>query len=191
MLAHTEVMQPSFFAGVRELLTEERLPAWRAWLTWKVVRSSAPYLTQALTEKNFDFYGRTLSGTPELRDRWKRGVGLVEGIVGEALGKLYVEKHFRPEAKARMDSLVANLLAAYRRNIQRLDWMTETTKVLALEKLDAFNPKIGYPEKFKDYAGLGIDRARPDRQCPARARPPNSTANWPSSTRRWIAPSGS
>ena len=155
-LRRTEIMQPSFFSGVRELLTAERLPSWRAWLTWKIVRSSAPYLTDALVEKNFDFYGRTLSGTPELRDRWKRGVGLVEGVVGDALGKLYVERHFRPEAKERMDHLVANLLAAYRSNIQQLSWMTETTKKFALEKLSAFNPKIGYPEKFKDYAGLVI-----------------------------------
>ena len=121
--------------------------------------SSAPYLTDDFVEANFDFYGRTLNGTPELRARWKRGVSLVEGALGEAVGKEYVARHFPPASKALMDDLVANLLAAYRQSISRLDWMTDETKAKAYEKLDTFRPKIGYPEKFRDYSDL---RVRPD-----------------------------
>ena len=132
---------------------------WKAWLLSHVLRSAAPYLTDDFVETNFDFYGRTLSGTPELRARWKRGVALVEGAIGEAVGKEYVARHFPPTSKALMDELVANLLAAYRQSISRLDWMTDETKQRAYEKLETFRPKIGYPEKFRDYSAL---RVRPD-----------------------------
>ena len=108
-------------------------------------------------ETNFDFYGRTLNGTPELRERWKRGVALVEGALGEAVGKHYVARHFPPASKAQMDELVANLLKAYRVSIEALEWMGEETKQKAYEKLDSFRPKIGYPEVFRDYSALEID----------------------------------
>jgi putative endopeptidase len=121
-----------------------------------VLRAAAPYLTDDFVETNFDFYGRTLNGTPELRARWKRGVALVEGAIGEAVGKQYVARHFPPSSKAQMDDLVANLLAAYRDSISQLDWMTEATKQRAYEKLETFNPKIGYPKKFRDYSGLQV-----------------------------------
>ncbi len=107
-------------------------------------------------EKNFDFYGRTLSGTPQLRERWKRGVSIVEMAAGEALGRLYVERHFPPAAKQQMDELVANLLEAYRRNISELSWMSEDTKARALDKLAAFTPKIGYPDQWRDYSALVV-----------------------------------
>lgn len=146
--------QPSFFTGLDELLTDEYLDAWRSWARWHVVSARAAYLPQAFVDQNFSFYGTVLSGTPQLRERWKRGVGLVNGALGEAVGELYVAENFPPSAKARMDELVANLLEAYRDSIEHLDWMTEDTRVEALKKLSGFTPKIGYPEKWKDYSGL-------------------------------------
>ena len=122
----------------------------------RVLRSAAPYLTDDFVEVNFDFYGRTLSGTPELRARWKRAVGFVEGAVGEAVGREYVARHFPPRSKELMDDLVDHLLEAYRRSITDLDWMTDETKKRAFEKLDTFRPKIGYPDEFRDYSALVV-----------------------------------
>ncbi|WP_435741832.1 M13 family metallopeptidase [Nocardioides sp. SYSU DS0663] len=155
-LAEVCVRQPSFFEHLSTVLDEVPLEDWRAWLLSHVLRSSAPYLPEAFVETNFDFYGRTLNGTPELRARWKRGVAFVEGAIGEAVGKEYVARHFPPTSKALMDDLVANLLAAYRESISRLDWMTEETKERAYEKLATFRPKIGYPEEFRDYSALQV-----------------------------------
>ena len=151
-------MQPSFFAEVSALITEDRLPAWRAWARWKVISSLSPYLSSAFVAENFRFYGTVLSGTPELRERWKRGVALVEASVGEAVGKIYVDRFFSPVAKERMDQLVGNLIEAYRRSITDLDWMTEETKESALDKLAKFRPHIGYPIKWRDYSTLVITR---------------------------------
>ena len=151
------VRQPSFVTGLAEMLTEDRLNAWRDWLRWQVIRSSAAYLSSDFVAANFDFYGRTLSGTPQIRDRWKRGVSLVEGSLGEAVGRIYVERHFKPSAKAGMDVLVGHLVEAYRESITGLDWMTDETRGRALEKLDKFTPKIGYPVKWRDYSTLAID----------------------------------
>lgn len=158
LLGHAVVMQPPFLAAVGALLTPDRLPQWKDWLTWKIVHSAAPLSAQAIVDENFDFYGRTLSGTPELRPRWKRGVAMVESAVGEALGQIYVERTFPPAAKRRMDELVDYLLAAYRHNISTLPWMSPETKERALEKLAAFTPKVGYPPKFRSYEGLVISR---------------------------------
>ncbi|MGI8590194.1 MAG: M13 family metallopeptidase [Nakamurella sp.] len=158
LLNHAVVMQPPFFISAGALLTLDRLPQWKDWLTWKVVHSAAPMSARAIVEENFDFYGRTLSGTPELRPRWKRGVSTVESAVGEVLGRIYVERTFPPAAKLRMDQLVDYLLQAYRRNISELAWMSVGTKQRALEKLSAFTPKVGYPSRFRDYAGLVISR---------------------------------
>ncbi len=158
LLDHVVVMQPPFFISAGALLTLDRLPQWKDWLTWKVVHSAAPMSARAIVEENFDFYGRTLSGTPELRPRWKRGVSMVESAVGEVLGRIYVERTFPPAAKLRMDQLVDYLLQAYRRNISELAWMSAGTKQQALEKLSAFTPKVGYPPRFRDYAGLVISR---------------------------------
>ncbi len=151
------VRQPDYFSTLAGLLTADRMPAWRAWLGWQIVRSLAPFGPAALVDKNFDFYGRTLTGTPELRERWKRGVAFVETAADEALGLLYVRRHFPPEAKSRMDELVGNLLAAYRREIRQLPWMGEQTRARALDKLDAFTPKIGYPVRWRDYGTLTVD----------------------------------
>jgi putative endopeptidase len=157
-MAELVAMQPSFFPDVSALLTDERLPAWRAWARWKVINSLSPYLSSAFVNENFRFYGTVLSGTPELRERWKRGVALVEASVGEAVGKIYVDRYFSPTAKERMDQLVGNLIEAYRRSITDLDWMTEETKESALAKLGKFRSYIGYPIKWRDYSSLVITR---------------------------------
>ncbi|GAA1800857.1 M13 family metallopeptidase [Agromyces neolithicus] len=151
------VRQPSFVTGLGALLTEDRLAAWKDWLAWQVIRSSAAYLSNDFVEANFDFYGRTLTGTPQMRERWKRGVSLVEGAMGEAVGHIYVERHFPPAAKEEMDELVANLVEAYRQSIDALDWMGEKTRARALDKLAKFTPKIGFPVKWRDYSSLEID----------------------------------
>ena len=150
------VMQPDFFAHLSTVLEETPIETWRDILHVRVVRSSAPYLPDEFVEANFDFYGRTLNGTPELRARWKRGVDFVEGAIGEAVGKVYVARHFPPTSKQMMDELVANLVTAYRRSIEALDWMGEDTKQKAYDKLDRFYPKIGYPTEFRDYSALTI-----------------------------------
>ncbi|RNL75312.1 M13 family metallopeptidase [Nocardioides marmorisolisilvae] len=155
-LAETVVRQPSFLVHLETVLKEAPIEAWRAFLEVRIVRSAAAYLPDAFVQANFDFYGRTLSGTPELRARWKRGVGLVEGGLGEAVGREYVARHFPPRSKELMDGLVDNLLQAYRQSITALDWMGEETKQKAFEKLDSFRPKIGYPVKWRDYSALEI-----------------------------------
>jgi len=150
------VREPSFVEGIAGLLGPEHLDAWRDWLGWQVIRSAAPYLHSDVVQANFDFYGKTLTGTPELRARWKRGVSVVEGALGEAVGRIYVDRHFTPAAKTAMDELVANLVAAYRDSIQNLEWMTPETRERALEKLEKFTPKIGYPVRWRDYSRLEI-----------------------------------
>ncbi|MEY4997472.1 MAG: hypothetical protein RLY59_876, partial [Actinomycetota bacterium] len=150
------VREPSFLEGLGALLTQEHLEAWRDWLSWNIIHSAAPFLPAAFVSENFDFYGRTLTGTPEQRERWKRGVSLVEGSMGEAVGRVYVERHFPERAKAEMDVLVSNLIEAYRQSITELDWMSEATRKRALEKLDKFTPKVGYPVKWRDYSSLVV-----------------------------------
>lgn len=153
------VAQPSFFEGLGALLVPARLDEWKAWLRAKVVHAAAPYLTDDLVQENFAFYGTELTGVPTMRERWKRGVSLTEGALGEAIGKVYVERHYPPTAKAAMDELVANLIEAYRQSITDLEWMTAETRERALAKLDTFTPKIGHPEVWRDYSSLEIDRA--------------------------------
>jgi len=153
--------QPSFFEGISPLIAAfdsdpAMKSAWKSWLSWHVISGSAAYLNSDIVNENFAFYGTTLSGTPQLRERWKRGVSLVEGCLGEAIGKIYVQRHFPPAAKARMEGLVANLIAAYRGSINSLDWMSQETKTKAIAKLDKFRPKIGYPDKWRDYSALEI-----------------------------------
>ncbi|MUL76082.1 M13 family metallopeptidase [Mycolicibacterium sp. CBMA 226] len=156
-VAEVVVRQPDFLVAFAALWASEPLDDWQAWLSWRVISGRAPILTDDLVAENFAFYGRTLSGTEEIRDRWKRGVGLVESLMGDAVGKLYVERHFPPAHKARMDELVANLREAYRVSITNLEWMTPETRQRALAKLDKFTPKIGYPARWRDYSALVID----------------------------------
>ncbi len=151
------VQQPPFFAGLSDILAHFDRDSWVAWLKWNIISGSAAYLSADLVNQNFSFYGKTLSGTPELRERWKRAVSLVEGSLGEAVGKVYVEQHFPAAAKAAMEKLVANLIEAYRVSINEIDWMSATTKAKALDKLGKFRPKIGYPDKWRDYSALQTD----------------------------------
>lgn len=155
--AELVVSTPDFFAGAAALLESEPLDVWKEWLTLRVLSSAAPYLSSAFVSTNFDFYGTTLSGTPQNKERWKRGVSVVEAALGEAVGQIYVERHFPAGHKARMETLVSNLIEAYRESISSLSWMGEETKKEALKKLDAFRPKIGFPEKWIDYSAVEID----------------------------------
>ena len=150
------VREPSFATAFAALWASEPVEDWQAWLAYHAITSRAPYLSSALVEANFDFHGRTLTGAQELRDRWKRGVSLVQGVLGEAVGEVYVARHFPPAHKERMEQLVGHLVEAYRESITGLDWMGEETKAKALAKLDAFTPKIGYPVKWRDYSGLEV-----------------------------------
>ncbi|MBU4465473.1 MAG: peptidase M13, partial [Actinobacteria bacterium] len=155
--AEVVAYQPSFLEGLGALLTEERLDDWKAWLRFKIVHGAAAFLSDDFVDENFSFYGTQLTGVPVNRERWKRGVSLVEAALGEAVGKVYVERHFPPAAKEAMDVLVANLIEAYRASIQTLEWMTPETRGRALAKLDSFTPKIGYPVTWKDYSTLEVD----------------------------------
>lgn len=150
---------PDFFAGAASLLETEPLAAWQEWLAMRVVSSAAPYLSSAFVDANFAFYGTKLSGTPRIKDRWKRGVAVVEAALGEAVGQIYVAEHFPEGHKARMQTLVANLIEAYRESITGLDWMGEATKLEALKKLDSFRAKIGFPDKWIDYSAVRVDPA--------------------------------
>ncbi|GAA4771685.1 M13 family metallopeptidase [Microbacterium gilvum] len=157
--AEAVVYQPSALEGLGSLLAAERIDDWRAWLRFQVVHALAPYLSDAFVDENFAFYGTELTGVPTIRDRWKRGVSLAEGALGDAIGRVYVERHFPPAAKTAMDELVANLVEAYRQSISSLPWMSAETREKALAKLDAFTPKIGYPVTWKDYSAIEIDAA--------------------------------
>ena len=158
VLTESIVMMPSFFEGLSSVYSEQNLDALKTWLSWNVVSSKAAYLSQDFVDERFSFYGTKLTGAPVNRARWKRAVDLVEGSLGEAVGKIYVEKYYPPEAKAKMDQLVECLIQAYRESIQELAWMSDETKKKALVKLDKFTPKIGYPTKWKDYSSIVIDR---------------------------------
>ena len=147
-------MMPSFTSDLDGMLRRETLADWQLWAAWNILRSRAGVLSEEIGEANFEFYGKKLSGATEQRDRWKRGVGLAESLVGEDIGRSYVDKHFPPSSKEKMLELVEYLIAAYRSRIQQLEWMREPTKERALEKLAQFNAKIGYPEKWRSYDGL-------------------------------------
>ena len=152
------IHEPSFFSGLSSMLADfdSRRSAWVSWLKWGVISSSAAYLTDDIVQQNFAFYGTTLSGTPQIRERWKRGVSLVQGSLGEAIGKVYVGLYFPAEAKSAMLELVGYLTQAYEASIKELPWMSDQTKAKALEKLAKFTPKIGYPDKWRDYSSLVI-----------------------------------
>ena len=152
------VCEPSFFESISAMFGrfDSHRDAWVAWLKLNLVSASAAFLTDEIVQQNFEFYAKTLSGTPQIRDRWKRGVSVTQGALGEAIGKVYVEKHFPARAKEEMKVLVDYLLEAYRLSILELPWMSDETKKKALEKLTKFTPKIGYPDKWRDYSTLEI-----------------------------------
>jgi putative endopeptidase len=158
--AATEVVvrQPDYVRGLDTLLARTPAATWREYLAFRLLDEYADELPAAFQQARFDFRSRTLSGQREMAARWKRGVDEVEGMLGEALGKLYVERHFKPEAKARMDALVRNLRTAYQVGIDSLEWMGPETKAQAKEKLAKFRVKIAYPDSWRDYAALEIRR---------------------------------
>ena len=155
-LSDVVVGQPEFFQRVDQMVESVPIDEWRTYLRWHLVHSLAPYLSRAFEEENFRFYSGVLRGMKEMQPRWKRAVTTIDQQMGEALGRLYVEKHFTPAAKERMDELVKNLIAAYRERIQSRDWMGPETKKQALAKLATVMPKIGYPDKWRDYSALEI-----------------------------------
>ncbi|MBF0938592.1 MAG: peptidase M13, partial [Actinomyces sp.] len=151
------VDQPDFLIAAASLWADTDLSVLKEWLSASAIDCHASLLSSDFVNENFDFHGRTLSGTEELRPRWKRALGLIEAYLGEAMGRAWVARHFPPDAKEAMDALVRRLLDAYGESIRGLDWMSEDTKVKALDKLATFNPKIGYPVKWRDYSTLNLD----------------------------------
>ena len=150
------VYQPSYLTAYGETLASKSLDDWKAYAKWQVISGASTLLNKAFDDQHFSFYSKTLRGVEEQQERWKRAVQFTDDVIGEAVGKIYVEKHFPPEAKARMDKLVNNLLIAFGAGIDDLEWMTEETKVAAREKLSKFTYKIGYPDKWRDYSSLLI-----------------------------------
>lgn len=152
------VMQPAYFQALNKLLTKVSLNDWRVYLRWQLIRSSSSALPAAFGDASFEFYGKTMQGSKEREPRWMRMISATNSALGEALGQLYVAKHFKPEAKAKMLELIALLQDAFRESINERTWMSEETRTNALAKLDAFVPMIGYPDKWRDYSELHIDR---------------------------------
>jgi len=152
------VGQPEFYQTVGQLLKTKPVDDWKAYLTWQVAREYAPTLSQPFVDENFKFYGTQLRGAKAMRPRWKRVLDMQEDALGDALGQLFVKEYFKPEAKARYDTLVKNVMSSFSEHIKNVDWMSAPTKVVAQQKLQAIMPKVGYPTKWKDYSNLKIDR---------------------------------
>jgi putative endopeptidase len=150
------VSQPDYLKSLNNLLSEYSVADWKLYLKWKIVDTYASNLNQDFVDADFDFYSRTLSGTKEMKPRWKRALNKVNGGIGELLGKAFVEKHFTKESKQNLANMVENLRTVFRERINELEWMSEETKINALQTLDAFNMKLGYPDKWKDYSSLNI-----------------------------------
>jgi putative endopeptidase len=153
------VAQPNFFKSLNDQLTATPLSDWKVYLRWHLLNSRAPALTKAFAEEDFDFSGRTLTGAKELQPRWKRCVASTDRALGEALGQIYVQKHFTPAAKARAVEMVGNLIAALRDDLATLSWMSDATRKRAAAKLEAFTRKIGYPDKWRDYSAMKVARS--------------------------------
>ncbi|WP_223808777.1 M13 family metallopeptidase [Rufibacter hautae] len=150
------VTQVAYMKAVNDIVKTTPLSTWKTYLQWSALNSGAAYLTSALENQNFEFYGKTLYGVQQQRPQWRRAVDVVNGSLGEMVGKVYVQKHFPPQAKERMQVLVGNLIKAYESSIKELDWMSEATKQQALDKLSKFTPKIGYPDQWRDYSALQV-----------------------------------
>ena len=152
------VWEPGFFETADRLVRTEPLSTWRAYLRWHLLSAAAPTLSKKFEDENFAFYGTTLSGVPQIAPRWKRCVNAADNAMGMALGRIYVAEFFPPAAKARADEMVKNLLVALSDDLNTLDWMGDATKKAAAEKVAAIEPKIGYPDKWRDYSALGVER---------------------------------
>lgn len=155
-IRHVVVSQPSFFKQFAALVPATPLSTWRAWLAGRHVTAMAPYLSESVAGARFEFFGRVLTGQELPRTRWKRGVSLVNGFLGDAVGRLYVERHFPPSSKARAEKLVATMFEAFRQAIDELDWMEEGTRREARNKLSRLRTKVGYPSVWRTYRGLEI-----------------------------------
>ena len=153
------VTQLEYTKNLNNIIKNTPLDSWKTFLKWGVINNAASSLTTDLDKQNFAFFGKTMSGTEQQEEDWKRAVSVVNGGLGEIVGKVYVKKHFSPEAKEKMNGLVKNLLKAYAESIKTLDWMSETTKKEALRKVDKFMVKIGYPDTWRDYSKLSIDKS--------------------------------
>lgn len=157
------VWTPSFFEGLEKVMADTPVSTWKQYLKYKVIDAFAPYLSDEFANASFELYQKHLAGVPEMKPRWKRGVNLVAGAgtgfgaLGDAIGELYVQKYFKPEAKAQMEELVQNLLKAFEQSIDELAWMTDATKEKAKAKLEKIDTKIGYTEKWRDYSKLDVD----------------------------------
>ena len=152
------MQEPKFLQEVDRQIGSTPLSEWKTYLSWQLIHSAAAYLSAPLVEENFSFYGRYLNGSTEMKPRWKLCVEFTDASLGEALGRKYVEKYFPPAAKAKMQEMVRNLLLAMKQTVENLDWMGPETKKKALGKIATFNPKIGYPDKWKDYGSVKIRR---------------------------------
>jgi len=150
------VMQPKYMETLKQMFSKPDFDTWRTVMRWSTLNSSAGMLTTEIEKANFDFYSTTLNGTKKQKPADERALATVNGSVGEALGKLYVDEMFPPEAKAKAESMIANVIAAYKDRINALEWMSDSTKVKAIEKLDKFTVKVGYPDKWKDYSSMEV-----------------------------------
>jgi endothelin-converting enzyme/putative endopeptidase len=150
------VWQPSAFTGESALVASEPLDSWKDWMAFHAINGSSPWLSKQFEQENFGFYGTALSGIAEESARWKRAVYLVDGSLGDELGKLYVQKYFPPEVKAQAQEMVANLIAAYRERLKGLTWMNPSTKAEAVAKLDALYVGVGYGESWHDYSNFEV-----------------------------------
>ncbi len=150
--------QPKFFEGLSKALQDTALDDLKTYTRWQLLRAAAPHLAEAFDQENFRFYGTVLNGTPRQEPRWQRATKVVDGSIGEALGQLYVARHYPPEAKARMDGMIRNIQAVFRARLEKLAWMSDATRAKALAKFDRFEPMIGYPEKWLDYAAVEVRR---------------------------------
>ncbi len=156
---YVNISQPSYFKGMAEIIKNTPMPVWKTYFRWHLLNYSAPYLSKAFVDEDFAFNGTTLRGVPQNRPRWQRGMRRARAsAIGEQLGQDYVAHYFPAESKARVTELVHNLLAAYQQSISTLDWMSPDTKKQALAKLSQYMLKLGYPDKWRDYSALRIDR---------------------------------
>ncbi len=152
------VWQPGAITGLSALVASQPLATWKEYLALRAIDRAAPFLPQPFVAESFDFYGKTLNGTPQIRDRWKRGITVTNNALGDAVGKLYVARYFTPAEKARAEEMVRNLVAVFAQRIDKLSWMAPETKARAKAKLAVLKIGVGYPDKWADYSGLEIRR---------------------------------
>jgi endothelin-converting enzyme/putative endopeptidase len=159
--ARVNVSEPSAVAAAAKRLGDVPLATWKEWMTARFVSSAAPFLPRAFDRANFDFYSKTLNGVPEQRARWKRGMGLIDDALGEAVGAIYVQRYWSPATQAKADELVADMTAAYKDKIEAAGWMDAATRKAALAKLATFDPRVGHPARWIDYSTLSVSRVDP------------------------------